>query len=88
MSEKNEQFVITTSYKKKKGLLYHLDKDGDLAESGMCGIIDRNENGKPIFSEPNKVFKLNIKREKGHLYFIKEGSNKNCEIWRVKHTQS
>ena len=39
MSE-NEQFVFATSYK-KEGLFYHLDKDGDLAESGMCGIIDR-----------------------------------------------
>ena len=54
----------------------------------MCGIINRDENGKPIYASPVKVLELGIKRETGYLYFIKEGKNKICEVWRKKMTKT
>ena len=84
---KTEEFIFTTNYKKKKGLLYILDKDGDLAEAVMCGMIGRDKNGKPIYDKPKQVVKIGIRREKGYLYFIKEGKNKTCEVWRNPMTE-
>ncbi|ODS32079.1 MAG: hypothetical protein SCARUB_02786 [Candidatus Scalindua rubra] len=81
-NKKIEEHIVSTNYKKKKGLLYILDKDGDLAEARMCGMIGRDKGGKPIYASPNKVLKLNIQREKGYLYFIKESKDKTCEVWR------
>ena len=82
-----EKLIHTTDYKKKRDKLYFIDSDGDLCEAVMCGIIDRDENGKPIYASPDKVLELGIKREKGYLYFIKEGKNKNCEVWRTSMTK-
>tara|TARA_B100002051_G_C16481520_1_gene508341 strand:+ start:297 stop:569 length:273 start_codon:yes stop_codon:yes gene_type:complete len=83
-----EKLIHTTDYKKKRDKLYFIDSDGDLCEAVMCGIIDRDENGKPIYASPDKVLELGIKREKGYLYFIKEGKNKICEVWRKKMTKT
>ena len=79
-----EKLIHTTDYKKKRDKLYFIDSDGDLCEAVMCGIINRDENGKPIYASPVKVLELGIKRENGYLYFIKEGKNKICEVWRKK----
>ncbi len=83
-----EKLIHTTEYKKKRGKLYFIDLDGDLCEGVMCGMIDRDENGKPIYASPDKVLELGIQREKGYLYFIKEGKNKICEVWRRKMTKT
>ena len=64
-------------------MLYILDKDGDLSECVMCGIIGRDKDGKPIYQKEKKVLKIGIKRDKGFLYFIKGNNNKACEVWRV-----
>ena len=79
----SEQLIFTTGYKKKRKL-YFIDSDGDLCEGVTCGIIGRDKNGKPIYASPNKVLKLGIQRDKGYLYFIKEGKNKICEVRRKK----
>lgn len=84
----SEQLVRTTDYKKKRGKLYFIDLDGDLCEAVMCGMIGRDEKGKPIYASPDKVLELGIQREKGYLYFIKEGKNKTCEVWRNKMTKT
>ena len=82
-----EELIHTTDYKKKRYKLYFIDSDGDLCEGVMCGIIGRDENGKPMYASPDKVLELGIQREKGYLYFIKEGKNKICEVWRKKMKQ-
>ena len=82
-NKKVEQHIYTTNYQKKESKLYFLDKDGDLSETVMCGLIGREKNGDPIYRKPDKVVKIGIEREKGYLYFIKEGKNKNCEVWRT-----
>ena len=79
-----EKLIHITDYRKKTGKLYFIDSDGDLCEGTMCGIIGRNENGKPIYASPKKVVELGIQREKGYLYFIKEGKNNKCEVWRKR----
>ena len=84
----NEKLIHTTDYKKKRGKLYFIDTDGDLCEGVMCGMIGRDEKGKPIYASPDKVLELGIKRKKGYLYFIKEGKNKICEVWRKKMTKT
>ena len=83
-----EKLIHTTNYKKKRGKLYFIDLDGDLCEGVICGIIGRDEKGKPIYASPDKVLELGIKRKKGYLYFIKEDKNKMCEIWRKKMTKT
>lgn len=83
-----EELIHTTDYKKKRHKLYSIDLDGDLCEGVICGIIDRDENGKPIYASPDKVLELGIQREKGYLYFVKEGKNKICEVWRKKMTKT
>ena len=65
-----------------------IDLDGDLCEGVMCGMIGRDEKGKPIYASPDKVLELGIQREKGYLYFIKEAKNKICEVWRKKMTKT
>ena len=55
-----EKLIHTTDYKKKRDKLYFIDSDGDLCEAVMCGIIDRDENGKPIYASPDKVLELGI----------------------------
>ena len=84
----SEQLVYTTEYKKKKGKLYFINFDGHLCEGVMCGIIGRDPKGNPIYASPETVLKLGIQREKGYLYFIKEGKDKTCEIWRKKMTKN
>ena len=84
----SEQLVRTTDYKKKRGKLYFIDLDGYLCEGVMCGMIGRNEDGKPIYASPDKVLELDIQKEKGYLYFIKEGKDKTCEVWRNKMTKT
>ena len=84
----SEQLVCTTDYKKKRGKLYFIDLDGYLCEGVMCGLIGRDEDGKPIYASPDKVLELGIQREKGYLYFIKEGKDKTCEVWRKKMTKT
>ena len=54
----------------------------------MSGIIGRDENSKPIYASPDKVLELDIQREKGYLYFIKESKDKTCEVWRKKMTKT
>ena len=56
--KKVKEHIHSTNYKRKKGLLYFLDKDGDLAEGGMCGIIGRDKNGRPIYQKAKKVVKI------------------------------
>jgi len=51
-------------------------------------MIGRDEKGKPIYASPDKVLELGIQREKGYLYFIKEGKDKTCEVWRKKMTKT
>jgi len=51
-------------------------------------MIGRDEKGKPIYASPDKVLELDIQREKGYLYFIKEGKDKTCEVWRNKMTKT
>ncbi len=80
----SSELIQKTNIIRKKNKLYFIDSDGDLCEGVMCGIIDRDENGKPIYASPKKVLELGIQREKGYLYFIKEGKNKICEVWRNK----
>ena len=41
----------------------------------MCGMIGRDEKGKPIYASPDKVLELDIQREKGYLYFIDDDGN-------------
>ena len=85
--KKVKEHIHSTNYKRKRGLLYFLDKDGDLAEGVMCGIIGRDKNGRPIYQKAKKVVKIGIKREKDYLYFIKDSKNKNCEVWRTSITK-
>ena len=84
----SSELIQKTNIIRKKNKLYFIDSDGDLCEGVMCGIIDRDENGKPIYASPNKVLELGVQREKGYLYFIKEGKNKICEVWRKKMTKT
>ena len=84
----SSELIQKTNIIRKKNKLYFIDSDGDLCEGVMCGIIDRDENGKPIYASPKKVLELGIQREKGYLYFIKEGKNKICEVWRKKMTKT
>ena len=59
----SEQLVCTTDYKKKRGKLYFIDLDGYLCEGVMCGLIGRDEKGKPIYASPDKVLELDIQKE-------------------------
>tara|TARA_B100000035_G_C20940706_1_gene527403 strand:- start:645 stop:911 length:267 start_codon:yes stop_codon:yes gene_type:complete len=83
-----EELVHITDYKKISDKLYSIDLDGDLCEGVICGMIGRDENGKPLYASPKKVLELGIKKENGYLYFIKEGKNKICEVWRKKITKA
>ena len=77
----SEQLVRTTDYKKKRGKLYFIDLDGDLCEAVMCGMIGRDEKGKPIYASPDKVLELDIQREKAAF---KAKHKKNHAIYGEK----
>ena len=68
-----EKLIHTTNYKKKRGKLYFIDLDGDLFEGVICGIIGRDEKGKPIYASPDKVLELGIKRKKRVSIFYQRG---------------
>ena len=61
------ELVYKTELKKKKGKLYFIDKDGDICEGVMCGIIQHDP---PKYQGAEKILKLGIKRESGYLYFV------------------
>ncbi|SVD49844.1 uncharacterized protein METZ01_LOCUS402698 [marine metagenome] len=80
---KETELVLETKFKRKSGRLYFLNKDGYLCE-GRMGAIAGYEEGKVIHAKPKKLFKTNIQRKEGYLYFCKEGEKKPLEIWRTK----
>ena len=67
----SKELVQKTNLKREKGKLYYIDLDGDICETGMCGITQHNP---PKYKGGKKILKLGIKRERGYLYFVgKEG---------------
>ena len=66
------ELVYKTELKKKKGKLYFIDKDGDICEGPMCGIIQRNPTK---YQGAEKILKLGIKRESGYLYLVGKDGN-------------
>jgi len=74
MSTKPE-LVQKTKLKKDKNKLYIVDKDGDIAETGVCGITQLNPTK---YVNPKKIEILNIIKEKGYLYFV----GKDGDVYR------
>ena len=66
------ELVYKTELKKKKGKLYFIDKDGDICEGVMCGIIQHDP---PKYQGAEKILKLGIKRESGYLYLVGKDGN-------------
>jgi len=69
------ELVYKTELKKKKGKLYFIDKDGDICEGVMCGIIQHDP---PKYQGAEKILKLGIKCESGYLYFV----GKDGDVYR------
>ena len=69
------ELVYKTELKKKKGKLYFIDKDGDICEGVMCGIIQHDP---PKYQGAEKILKLGIRRESGYLYFV----GKDGDVYR------
>jgi len=57
--------------KRQKGLLYYIDKHGDVS----CAKMAR---GKKKGGSPKKVAKCGIKRKKGYLYFLDKHGDVSC----------
>ena len=55
--------VAKVKVKKKKGFMYFIDKQGDVAEVKMARAGKKG-------GKPKKVAKVGVKRAKGYLYFI------------------
>tara|TARA_Y100001970_G_scaffold103085_1_gene129378 strand:+ start:4091 stop:4633 length:543 start_codon:yes stop_codon:yes gene_type:complete len=89
MRYRTKEFVLATDYKPKLGKLYFIGADGNMYETTMG----------PKFKgyKAPMVAELNIKREKGWLYYVERnpeieyvGSKKRarvpkdsiCEVWR------
>ena len=68
----SNELVQKTDLKRKKGKLYFIDKDGDICEGPMCGIIQRNPTK---YQGGEKILKLGIKRESGYLYLVGKDGN-------------
>ena len=49
----------------------------------MGWIAGYDENGKTIYVKPIKLFETDIQREKGWLYYVKDGEDGFLEIWRT-----
>ena len=81
---KEQELVLKTDIMKESGWLYHLDKDGCLCKGRMGWIAGYDEDGKTIYGKPIKLLETGIEREKGYLYFCKEGEENPLEIWRTK----
>jgi hypothetical protein len=63
--------VAKVGVKREKGLLYFIDKDGDVS----CAIMAR---GAKKGGKPKKVAKVGIKKEAGFLYFLDKQGDVSC----------
>lgn len=57
------ELVKTLNYKRKKGMLYFINSDGNLAEV------------KPKSTHKVVVAKTNIRKQRGYLYFLDKQGN-------------
>ena len=55
--------IAKVGIKREKGLLYFIDKDGDVSSAVMA-------RGAKKGGKPKKVAKVGIKKEAGFLYFL------------------
>lgn len=60
--------VHKAGIKREEGLLYFIDKDGDVSSAKMA-------RGGKKGGKPKKVLKVGIKKEKGYLYFLDKKGN-------------
>ncbi len=63
--------LVKVGIKRQKGLLYYVDKQGDVS----CAKMAR---GKDKGGKPKKVAKCGIKREVGYLYFVDKQGDISC----------
>ena len=63
--------VTKLGIKREKGLLYYVDKQGDVS----CAKMAR---GSKKGGGPKKVAKCGIKRQKGYLYFLDKKGDVSC----------
>ncbi|MEM4637639.1 MAG: hypothetical protein QXK76_01265 [Candidatus Woesearchaeota archaeon] len=61
--------VAKVGIKKEKGLLYFVDKQGDISAAVMA------RGGKKAKKGSKKVAKVGVKKEKGYLYFVDKKGN-------------
>jgi 20S proteasome alpha/beta subunit len=65
--------VKKAGVKKKKGYLYYVDKQGDIAAVKMA-------RGGKASGKPKKVVNTGVKKESGYLYFV----DKKGDVARAK----
>ncbi len=63
--------LVKLGIKREKGLLYYIDKQGDVS----CAKMAR---GSKKGGSPKKVAKCGIKRQKGYLYFLDKKGDVSC----------
>lgn len=63
--------IAKVGIKREKGLLYFIDKDGDVS----CAVMAR---GAKKGGKPKKVAKVGIKKEAGFLYFLDKQGDVSC----------
>ncbi len=58
-----KELVAKAGVKRESGLLYFIDKQGDISAAKMA-------RGGKKGGKPKKIQKVGIKKEKGYLYFL------------------
>ena len=61
--------VAKVGVKKEKGMLYFVDKQGDISAATMARGGGKAKKG------AKKVAKVGVKKEKGYLYFVDKKGN-------------
>ena len=72
MRYRTKEFIVATEYKPKLGKLYYLGADGNIYETTM--------GPKSKGYKAPMVVELNLKREKGWLYFFKRNPDVEYDI--------
>ena len=76
LSRKKTELILSTKIKAKSGRLYYIDLDGNLYETTMG-------HRTPGYKGELKAT-LEIKREKGYLYFVEKNKEGFLDILRVE----
>ena len=80
MRYRTKEFIVATEYKPKVGKLYYVGADGNIYETTM--------GPKSKGYKAPMVVELNLKREKGWLYFFKRNpkqTQNNSEAYHSRH---